>query len=77
MRRVLFITVGVAALAACAAEPKLASNAPPGISYRVEGNQLDNATKRAEQYCQQYRKHAQLQNVNHSGNDDIAVYACN
>ena len=64
-----------AALVGCEREPHIVNPPPPGISYRFKDNVAD-AQQRAEQYCLQYGKHAQLQNINQSGSDQIAVYDC-
>ncbi len=77
MGRILLLLAAAGALAACSHEPpSSAAAAPPGISYRYQGDNIASANQRADQYCQQYGKHARLQSVNRSGNDNIAVYAC-
>ncbi len=77
MGRILLLLAAAGALAACSHEPpSSAGAAPPGVSYRYEGDNIASANERADQYCQQYGKHARLQSVNHTGNDNIAVYAC-
>jgi hypothetical protein len=63
-------------LGACAGEPRVVGAAPPGISYRFQGEDMTDANQRAERYCQQYGKHARLQTVNHTGTDNVAVYEC-
>jgi hypothetical protein len=75
MRRVLLLVV-VAGVAACSHDPSVVNPAPPGISYRFQGDDVASANQRAEQYCKQYGKQARLQTVNHSGDDNIAVYEC-
>ncbi len=76
MRRVVLLLVAAGALAACSHQPNIANAAPPGISYRFQGDDIAGANQRADQYCQQYGKHARLQTVNRSGSDNIAVYDC-
>lgn len=76
MGRVLVWVVVVGGLAACSHDPSVVNPAPPGISYRFQGDDVASANQRADQYCQQYGKQAKLQTVNHSGSDNIAVYEC-
>ncbi|HJT05763.1 MAG TPA: hypothetical protein VJ747_02495 [Stellaceae bacterium] len=76
MGRVLLLVVLAGGLAACSHNPTIVNPAPPGISYRYQGDDVSSANERAEQYCQQYGKHSRLQTVNHSGSDNIAVYEC-
>lgn len=76
MGRMLLLLVATGALLACAQQHETISAAPPGISYRFQGSDIANANQRADQYCQQYGKHARLQTIQPSGGDRIAVYAC-
>lgn len=76
MGRVLRLVVVAGGLAACSHNPSVVNPAPPGISYRFQGDDVASANQRAEQYCQQYGKQSQLQKVDHSGSDNIAVYEC-
>jgi hypothetical protein len=76
MGRVLLLVVVGGGLAACGHNPSVVNPAPPGISYRFQGDDVAAANQRADQYCQQYGKQARLQTVNHSGSDNIAVYEC-
>lgn len=64
-----------AALAGCEREPRIVNPPPPGVSYRFKDDIAD-ARQRAEQYCRQYGKRAELQSINQSGSDHIAVYDC-
>lgn len=76
MGRVLLLVVLAGGLAACSHNPTIVNPAPPGISYRYQGGDVSSANERAQQYCQQYGKQSQLQKVDHSGSDNIAVYEC-
>jgi putative hemolysin len=76
MGRALLLVVVAGGIAACSHNPSVVSPAPPGISYRFQGEDVASANQRADQYCQQYGKQAKLQTVNHSGSDNIAVYEC-
>jgi hypothetical protein len=76
MGRVLLLVVVAGGLAACSHNPSVVNPAPPGISYRFQGDDIASANQRADQYCQQYGKQSQLQKVDHSGSDNIAVYEC-
>jgi hypothetical protein len=76
MGRVLLLFVAAGSLVACSSTPRVVDSAPPGISYRFDGDNIADANQRADSYCQQYGKRARLQTVNHSGSDKIAVYDC-
>jgi hypothetical protein len=76
MGRALLLLLAAGSLAACSSTPHVVNTAPPGISYRFEGDNIANANERADSYCQQYGKRARLQAVNRSGSDSIAVYDC-
>ncbi len=76
MGRVVLLLLAAGALAACSRQPNIVNAAPPGISYRFQGDNIADANQRADQYCQQYGKRARLQTVNRSGSDNIAVYDC-
>jgi putative hemolysin len=76
MGRVLLLVALAGGLAACSHNPSIVDPAPPGISYRYQGDDVASANERAEQYCQQYGKHSHLQTTNRSGTDNIAVYEC-
>jgi hypothetical protein len=76
MGRALLLLLAASSLLACSATPHVVNSAPPGISYRYEGDNIASANQRADAYCKQYGKHARLQTVNHSGSDNIAVYDC-
>jgi hypothetical protein len=62
-------------LAACAGPTEVAST-PPGISYRVAGDNIADANLRADTYCQRYNRRAVLDGINQSGSDRIAAYSC-
>jgi hypothetical protein len=76
MGRVLLLVVVGGGLAACSHDPSVVNPAPPGISYRFQGDDDASANQRADQYCRQYGKQARRQSVDHSGSDNIAVYEC-
>lgn len=76
MVRALLLLLAASSLAACGSTPRVVNSAPPGISYRFEGDNIADANQRADAYCQQYGKRARLQTVNRSGTDKIAVYDC-
>jgi hypothetical protein len=78
MRRLVLSVALLAGVGACAtsAPPRIVGEAPPGVSYRFQGNDVAAATARATQYCQRYGKQAHLQTVNRAGDDNIGVFAC-
>ena len=75
LRLLLVIALGVG-LAACAQTPRATGGAPPGISFRLQGEPIAQVDQRADQYCQRYGKHAQRTSVEHQGDTAIAVYEC-
>lgn len=76
MGRIFLLLAAAGVLAGCEGQPKIVGAAPPGISYRFEGGDIENANQRATNYCQQFGKRAQLRTVNRSGTSNIAVYDC-
>lgn len=73
-RLALLLLVGLAACSTAA--PKIVGAPPPGIAYRVDGGATAETDRRADQYCQQFGKHATRQSVSHDGGASIAEYAC-
>jgi hypothetical protein len=76
MGRALSLLLIASSLAACNSSPSVVNSAPPGVSYRFQGDNIASANQRAAAYCRQYGKQARLQTVNPSGSDKIAVYDC-
>jgi uncharacterized lipoprotein YajG len=76
MRVAFPVLAAVFLLAACASEPRVVNATPPGVSYRFQGENVADATLRADRYCQQYGKRARLQAVNRTVTDNVAVYEC-
>lgn len=75
MRYLLLTVLGAMLLGGCASEPRVDS-APPGVSYRFSGDDVAEANRRADRYCAQYGKRAQLQRVTRGDAENIAVYEC-
>lgn len=75
MRTTGAILAMLATLVACTGPTEVASS-PPGVSYRVTGDNVSDANLRADRYCQQYSKRAVLDGINQSGSDRIAAYSC-
>jgi uncharacterized lipoprotein YajG len=76
MRALLPVFAAALALAACANEPRVVNETPPGVSYRFQGENIAEATSRADRYCQQYGKRARLQAINRTATDNVAAYEC-
>ena len=71
------VVVLLAGLAACAGrQPQIVGAPPPGIAYRIDNGSTDAFDQRADQYCQQYGKHAKLQSIDRGGDEPIAEYSC-
>lgn len=66
----------VGGLAACATGPSVVDSTPPAISYRVNGNDMQEAGIKADRYCHQYGRRAELDSVNRAAADGVAVYRC-
>lgn len=49
--------------------------APPGISYRLDGDSMDRLNQRAQDYCGQWGKRASLEGVSGDA-DKIAKFDC-
>ena len=77
LRTVAMLFAGAALLSACSmGQERPVSQAPPGISYRVQDGDLAQTNLRADQYCEQYGKRARLQGVKGNAPDSIANYEC-
>lgn len=76
MRYLLLTVLGAMMLVGCASEPRVVDSAPPGVSYRFSGDNVAEANRRADRYCAQYGKRAQLQSVTRGAAENIAVYEC-
>lgn len=76
MRYLLLSVLGATILAGCATEPRVVNSTPPGVSYRFSGDNVAEANQRADRYCAQYGKRAQLQRVTRGAAENIAVYEC-
>jgi hypothetical protein len=81
MRTALWLTapalVLVGGLAACTTGPSVVDATPPAVSYRVTGNDMHEAGIKAERYCNQYGRRAELDTVNRTDvSGGVAVYRC-
>jgi hypothetical protein len=64
-------------LAACAPGPSVVDSTPPAISYHVNGNDVQDAGVKADRYCHQYGRRAELDSVNRADvGGSVAVYRC-
>ena len=67
--------VALLALGGCTPSIRVVNPAPPGISYRLDDESIDQLKQRAQHYCGQWGKQASLGGV--SGDPDkIANFAC-
>ena len=72
-----FALLLLAGLAACTTSaPRIVGAPPPGIAFRIDNGSTAETDQRADQYCQQFGKHATLQSINRGGAAPIAEYAC-
>jgi hypothetical protein len=72
---IALVTLCAAALAGCSGPAEVAA-APPGVSYRVSGDDVGDANLRADRYCEQYSKRAVLNGINQEGGAHLATYSC-
>jgi hypothetical protein len=72
---ILPILVAALALGGCAPSVSAVNPAPPGISYRLDGDSMDRLKQRARDYCGQWGKQASLDGVSGDG-DKIAKFDC-
>jgi putative hemolysin len=63
-------------LAACSSSPQPLNAGPQGISFQYEGDQIQSASKLANEHCQKQGKAAQLVNVATQGKTNIAIFNC-
>lgn len=76
MRTLAAVFLGILTLAACESQPKPSNAPPPGISFRLNGTDIEATNRQAESYCQGYGKRAALDKVSPTGNDKVASYEC-
>jgi hypothetical protein len=64
-------------LSACAAsEPRRVSETAPMVSYSFTGDRLDDATEKAQNYCEDYNLDAELIEVDRRSTDNVAHFEC-
>lgn len=64
------------ALAACASSPEPVAPSVQGISYKFDGDQLQEASTKAAVYCGQFGKSASLRSTGRQSGDNIAIFEC-
>ena len=75
MQRIVAAALFVA-LAACASEPRRVAEAPPTVSYSFTGDSLDQASRKAQDYCENYNLDARLLDVDKRSTDNVAHFEC-
>jgi hypothetical protein len=64
-------------LVACVYTPRLVSETPPRVSYSFVGEtQLDEARRRAEDYCRGFNLDARLVDVDRGSTSNVAHFEC-
>ena len=77
MRRKLVAAAVLVALSACAtAEPRRVSETAPTVSYSFTGDRLEEATDKAQNYCEGYDLDAELVDVDTRATDNVAHFEC-
>lgn len=76
--RAFFSVIAVAAaLAGCVpSQPAVVNAAPPTVSLRFTGDTSSQVAPKADQYCAQYGKRAQLQGVVAGSPESVANFRC-
>ena len=75
MKHLVLIFAAASLLVGCAG-PSVVNATPPGVSYRVNNNNINEASMRADRYCAQYGQRARLAGVNRGSYESVAVYEC-
>jgi hypothetical protein len=69
-----------ASLAACSSSggdhPQKVSSTAPSVVYSYEGDHLDQATDKANEYCGGYGQKAKLRDLSTQGGQHFASYDC-
>jgi hypothetical protein len=64
-------------LAACASEPRRIAESPPTVSYSfTDDDSLDEAGRKAQDYCDNYDLDARLLDVDKRSTDNVAHFEC-
>jgi len=64
-------------LVACVNTPRLVSETPPRVSYSFIGDtQLDEARRKAEEYCRGFNLDARLVDVDRGSTSNVAHFEC-
>jgi uncharacterized protein YceK len=75
MKHLVLVLAAASLLGGCAG-PSVVNATPPGVSYRVNNNNINEASMRADRYCAQYGQRARLAGVNRGSYESVAVYEC-
>jgi hypothetical protein len=75
------LTVGTLLLAACGGGGDTAGlqrvrAVAPAVTYSYEGDQLDQATERATQYCRRFDQEAKISDLHTQDGTHFATYDC-
>ena len=77
MRQAIGSMLAILLLAGCAAsEPQKVSESRPTVDYSFQGDQLDEAVEKAEDYCADYDLDAKLIDVDDRTTDKVAHFEC-
>jgi hypothetical protein len=76
--RILVVTLLMAgSLAACGSHTRVVSADANTVQIRYSGSRMEDANERAQRFCNQYGRVAQLrQTLPDSGSDHLALYDC-
>ena len=76
MQRSLMAALLIALSACAASEPRRVSETAPMVSYSYTGDRLDDATEKAQNYCEGYKLDAELIEVDRRSTDNVAHFEC-
>lgn len=80
--RDIAIIVAALVLAACTGEPKAVSETSGsattggGVTYKYDGDQIQEASDKAAAYCGKLGKQAQLRSTGRQSGENIAIFDC-
>jgi esterase/lipase superfamily enzyme len=81
MRDITIITAALV-LAACGGEPKAVSETSGsattsgGVTYKYDGDRIQDASEKAAVYCGKTGKQAQLRSTGRQSGENIAIFDC-
>jgi len=76
MKWTMLVLVAVVLAGCVLAEPHQENATQPTVSYSYQGDKLDEATAKANDYCNTYKLRAKLIDVKSRATDKVARFEC-